>query len=336
MPVLWLQFIVCAGVIVWCGRLLSRYGDVIAEKSGLGRAWIGLVLMAGVTSLPELVNGISSVTVAAVPDIAMGDIMGSCVFNLSLIALMDVLHGPGPIFSKAEQDHILSAGFGIILIGVVVVSKLAGDVVPSIGTVGLYTPLIIFIYLLSIRSVFLHQKRKYMMFPAAAEEKLYGNVTTKKAVVNYTVNAVIIMVAATFLPFIGEKIAIETGLGKSFVGTFFIGLTTSLPELVVSIAALRIGAADLAIGNLFGSNLFDIFILAVDDIFYVKGPLLNDVSANHAVTGLMAIIMTAIAVVGLTFRPKKKTFLRAEWGAMGLFITFVLSIVILYFLKERG
>jgi len=78
---LWFEFIVCSGVIVFCGTLLAKYGDIIAEKTGMGRAWIGLILMASVTSLPELITGISSVTIANTPDIALGDIMGSCVFK---------------------------------------------------------------------------------------------------------------------------------------------------------------------------------------------------------------------------------------------------------------
>lgn len=109
-----------------CGTYLSKYGYVIAGKTGLGRAWIGLVPMAGVTSLSDLINGISSVTAADVPDIAVGDVMGSCMFNVSLIALMDMFSGPGPIVSKAEKWHIISGGFGIILIGVAAVSILAG------------------------------------------------------------------------------------------------------------------------------------------------------------------------------------------------------------------
>src|SRR5512145_3518680 len=118
MALLWFEFLIASAVIVYCGTNLSRYGDVIAEKTGLGRAWIGLVLMAGVTSLPELITGISSVTLVDTPDIALGDVMGSCVFNLSIIALLDILHGPRPIFSKAEHGHTLSAGFGLVLIGI--------------------------------------------------------------------------------------------------------------------------------------------------------------------------------------------------------------------------
>lgn len=334
MLIVWLQFLLCAATIVVCGSLLSIYGDVIAEKVGLGRAWIGLILMASVTSLPEMVNGISSVTIADAPDIALGDVMGSCIFNISLIALMDLLHGPSPIFSRADQGHILSAGFGIILIGTVAVSILAGPVVPFVGSVALYTPVILVVYFVSIRSVFLFQKRRIAEFVGETiEDTRYAEITLRSAAFKYTLCAAVIVVAAVLLPVLAERIAVETGLGSSFVGTFFVGLTTSLPELVVSISALRIGAADMAIANLFGSNLFNIFVVALDDLFYVKGPLLVDVAQSHAAAAFMAMIMTGIAIVALTFRAQRKTFLRIGWDAVALVVAFVVSIVMLYSMR---
>src|SRR4030043_346908 len=119
---LWLGFIICTAVIVYSGTQLSRYGDIIAEKTGLGKVWIGMVLMASVTSLPELVTGISSVTYAGVPDIAVGDVLGSCVFNMLIIAILDAVYRIMPISAKAHQGHILSAGFGIILLSIVGIS----------------------------------------------------------------------------------------------------------------------------------------------------------------------------------------------------------------------
>ncbi|MCC6502635.1 MAG: sodium:calcium antiporter [Deltaproteobacteria bacterium] len=334
MLTLWFEFIACSAAIVVCGTYLSKYGDVIAEKTGLGRAWIGLVLMAGVTSLPELINGISSVTVANVPDIAVGDIMGSCMFNVSLIALMDMFSGPGPIFSKAEKGHIISAGFGIILIGVCAVSLLAGQFMPVVGSIGLYTPVLAAVYLVGMKSVYIFEKRRLVEFAGlSAEAPRYAHVSVREAVLKYAVNAAVIVVAATLLPFIGDRIAVETGLGRSFVGTFFIGMTTSLPELVVSVAALRIGAAEMAIANLFGSNMFNILIIAVDDIFYTKGSLLADVSADHAITALIAMIMTGIAVVSLTYRLKSKTFLRLGWDTVAIVLAYIVSIILLYSMR---
>ena len=337
MLILWLQFILCSAVIVLCGTNLSKYGDVIAEKTGRGRAWIGLVLMASVTSPPELPTGISSVAFADVPNIALGDIMGSCVFNLSIIALMDILHGPKPIFSKAEHGHIISAGFGVILIGIAAISILSNASIPAVGHIGIYTPAIILIYMIGVRSLFLFEKRKIKEFVEEMAEALqYEHISTKEAVSKYVFNALIIIGAAAWLPFIGDRLAEETGLGRSFIGSIFIALTTSLPELVVSISALKIGAADMAIANLFGSNIFNIFILAIDDIFYTKGPILSHVSMSHAVTGFMAVLMTGITIVSLEFRLEKKAFLRLGWDAIAILLAYFINIYLLYSMRGMG
>jgi len=337
MILLWLEFLLCSAVIVYCGTNLSRYGDVIAEKTGLGRAWIGLILMSGVTSLPELITGISSVAFAGAPDIAVGDVMGSCVFNLSLIALMDMLHGPQPIFSRAEHNHNLSAGFGVLLVGFATLSISAAAGMPSFGRISFSTPIIIGLYALAIRSVFLFQKRQVAQhIGEIASDLQYGHISTKEASVKYTVNALVIIVAAAWLPFIGDQLAETTGLGRSFVGSILIAMTTSLPELVISISALRIGAADMAIANLLGSNLFNMVILAIDDLVYPDGPLFAAVSQNHAITGMIAVIMTGIVVVSLMYRLEKKTALRIGWDALALVLAYLVNVLLLYAMRAQG
>ena len=307
---LWLGFIVCTSVIVYSGTKLSKYGDIIAEKTGLGRAWIGLVLMASVTSLPELVTGISSVTFAGVPDIAVGDVIGSCVFNMFILAILDVIYRPMPISTKAHHGHILSAGFGIILLSIVGISLFLGKSISPLGWIGPYSLLFVIIYFIAIKLVFSYEKRQIAAYmKEMAVELKYKDILTKTAIVNYSINALVVIIAATFLPKIGEGIAETTGLGQTFVGNFFIAISTSLPELVVSLSAVKIDAIDLAIGNLFGSNIFNIFILAIDDIFFTKGPLLSFVNPNHIISALSAIAMTTIAIVGLTYRAEKKPLL---------------------------
>ena len=285
--------------------------------------------MATITSLPELINGISSVTIANVPDIALGDIMGSLIFNIAIIAFMDLFYRRNaPIFSIAGQGHVISASFGIILIGIVSSSILVGNAMPSFGGIGLYTPIIITVYLIGIRSVYSHEKKNSVVMPAQ-----YADIALKQAILKLSLNAAVIVVAATLLPFIADRLAMETGLGRSFVGTFFVGLATSFPELAVSIGALRLGAIDMLIGNIFGSNMFDILVIAIDDLFYAKGPLLNDVSANHAITGFMAIIMTAVSIAAIVSGTKRRTFLRLGWDAMALFTIYAASIALLYSLR---
>ncbi|TAN44012.1 MAG: sodium:calcium antiporter [Nitrospirae bacterium] len=330
---LWLGFFICTSVIVYSGTKLSKYGDIIAEKTGLGRAWIGLVLMASVTSLPELVTGISSVTYAGVPDIAVGDVLGSCVFNMLILAVLDTLYRPAPISTKAHQGHVLSAAFGLLLLSIVCVSMFLRENISPVGWIGPYSFLFMLIYLTAMRLVFSYEKRKIAEFlKEMAEELRYKDVSMKTAVLLYVANALIVVIAAIFLPKIGEGIAEATGLGQTFVGNIFIAVSTSLPEVVVSIAAVKMGAVDLAIGNLFGSNIFNIFILALDDIFFLKGPLLSHASPNHIISALSAIAMTTIAIIGLTYRAEKKRLFVA-WDSIAIFIVCVANLLLLYMLK---
>jgi len=330
---LWLSFIVCTSAIVYSGTKLAKYGDIIAEKTGMGRAWIGVVLMASVTSLPELVTGISSVTYAGVPDIAVGDVLGSCVFNMLILALLDAAHRTQPLSAKAHYGHVLSAGFGILLLGIVAIGLLLGSRIPSTGWIGLYTPVVIGVYLIAIRLVYFYEKRQIAAFiKEMAVELQYVKIKTETAIVHYSINAIVVIISAIFLPKIGEAIAETTGLGQTFVGNIFIAVSTSLPEVVVSIAAVKMGAINLAVGNLFGSNIFNIFILGIDDLFFAKGPILSFVNQNHVISGLSAIAMTAIAIIGLTYRAERKKLFLA-WDSAGMVLIFVINLMLLYMLK---
>jgi cation:H+ antiporter len=326
----WLQFIACAGIILVAGTYLSKYGDIIAEKTGLGRTWIRVVLMASVTSLPELVTGISSVALFALPDIAAGNILGACMLNLLMIPVLDFIGGSAPISSRVHQGHILTAGFAILMLAVVSVSALLGTSLPSIGWIGVNSLIFIAIYLLAMRMVFFYEKRRIAEFvKEMAEEVQYRHISKSKAYTMFGLNALLIIGAAIYLPRLGEEIAARTGLGETFVGSVFIALSTTLPELVVSVSALTIGAADMAVGNLFGSNVFNIFVLAIDDLFYTAGPLLARVSGNHLVSSLCAIAALAIAIIGLTYRADKKPTFFA-WDSLAILALYVFNVSVLY------
>lgn len=327
---LWLEFAVCTVLILFAGVKLSKYGDVIAEKSGLGRTWIGVVLMASVTSLPELVTGISSVTLYDLPNIAAGDVLGSCMFNILILALLDFKRGGAPLSYQAHQGQVLTAAYGILLLAMVNIFILASHSIPVIGWVGLYSVFFLLIYLGAMRMVFLYEKRRTQA--ATAVENSYGHISGARAGAMYALNAAVVVGAATWLPGLGEQIAEVTGLGRTFVGSIFIALSTSLPEVVVSFAALRMGAIDLAFGNLFGSNLFNIGILAIDDIFYTKGPLLSSIAGSHAVTAGAAMAMTAIAIIGLTYQAAKKRLIFA-WDSIGIMAVYALTTLLLFLLR---
>jgi cation:H+ antiporter len=326
----WLQFILCTAVIVYAGIKLAKYGDVIAEKTGLGRTWIGVVLLASVTSLPELITGVSSVAIFDLPNIAVGDVLGSCMFNILIIGLLDLGPRSEPITSQTHQGQVLTAGYGILLLGLVSLAMIVGTGIPAIGWIGLYSVIFLMIYLGAMRMVFMYEKRRNILLASDAEkESLYAEYSKQRVIVMYAIHALLIIGAASWLPHLGDQISEMTGLGNTFVGTIFIALSTSLPELVISFGAFRMGAIDLMFGNLFGSNLFNIGILAIDDLLYPKGPLLSNITENHLISANAAMIMTAIAVIGLTYQTKKK-FLYLAWDSVGIILVYIAATWLLF------
>lgn len=327
----WTQLAGCALLIGLAGPVLSRCGDIIADKTGLSGDWIGLILLATVTSLPELVTGVTAVTLAKVPNIAVGDVLGSCIFNLAILVVLDFLHRGESVYQRAHQGHILSAGFGIVLTGFVGLNLLITNqgLAYAIGHVGLYTPIIVALYALSIRSVFTYERRERERSAEATRER-YPEVTLRAAAMRYAAAGVVVVGAGAWLPFVGADLADAMQWNRSFMGTLFVAAVTSLPEVVVTVAALRIGALDMAIANLLGSNLFNILILAVDDVLYTDGPLLAKVSPVHAVSAASAVIMTGIVVVGLLYRPAARLFRTVGWVSLGLFIVYLLNTYVLY------
>src|SRR5512147_2459096 len=165
----WLQLAACAAAILLAGSRLARYGDAIAHHTGLGGNWIGLVLMATVTSLPELVTGVSSVTVADVPDIAVGNVLGACVLNLAMLVVLDVMHRKASIYSVASQGHVLGAAFGVVMLGVVAFGLLsAREFELRLGHVGVVSLAVLGLYAIAIRTVY-HYERGARAAAAQAE-----------------------------------------------------------------------------------------------------------------------------------------------------------------------
>lgn len=331
----WFQFGTCAAVIMTAGTLLSRYGDVIADKTGLSGSWIGLVLLATVTSLPELVTGISAVTLTDEPNLAVGNIFGSCVFNLALLVMLDFYHRQESVYRRASQGHILSAAFGIVLIGFAGQSILLGSKFSmlAVGHVGIYVPVIVLMYLVAMRSVFIYE-RAHMQESIEQAADRYPEMSLRQALMRYSAAAAVVVGASLWLPLVGARLAEAMGWHKTFFGTLFLALATSLPELVVTLAAMRIGALDMAISNLLGSNLFNILILAVNDLFYLNGPLLFKASPVHAISALSALVMAGLVIVGFLYRPNTRLFRTVGWISFGLLAIYILNTTILFLYGE--
>jgi cation:H+ antiporter len=324
----WLKFAFCVLVIFFSGRAVAKYGDIIAIRTGLGRIWIGVVLLALVTSLPELFTGISAVTLVNAPDLTIGNLFGANAFNLFNLALLDIAYRYGSLFSMASPVQRLTGWFSMVLAAIagvsIFISSRFFDL--GLGWIGWYTPVIIILYLFFMWRIFRSQQRQ----PARPliEQPDYEGATMSRVYLYFITASVLIIGAGTWLAVIGEEIATVTGLGESFIGSLLIGFSTTLPEITVSFAALRLGAVDMAVANMIGSNLFNMAIIPIDDLLYTQGPVLNAVSTSHLLTAGFVIVMTGVFIAGLHFKPRR--FSRLSWCSLTLIVLFLIQAYLSY------
>ena len=332
---IWIEFIVCAASIILAGSLLSKYGDVIAEKTGLGRAWIGAILIAGVTSLPELASGVSAVAWLKVPNLAAGAVMGSCLFNLMLIAVMDLAYQPGRVLAKAQDVHILSGGLGVLLLGLVAMGVLIGPDMNSLGVLGIgfLSIVIATLYAIGGRMIAgLEKERMGEVLQKEAKELDYADIPARKAYAVFISGAVAVILLGVWLSSIGDRLSATTGLSSSFVGNLFLAASTSLPEIAASLAAIRLGAIDLAIGNVLGSNLFNILLFAIYDLADGSANFWSALTNANGFAAVMAMMMTGVVIISLMYRASPRTPYRFSWDGVALIVMYIGSIFALYLL----
>jgi cation:H+ antiporter len=332
----WIQFILCLAIIIVAGTRLSKYGDIIAEKTGLGHVWVGIILLATVTSLPEMATGFSSVAIIQNPDLAIGDILGSSLINLAIIAFVDVIYKKGPVLHYLGTGIVLTTILSMLLLSVVATSIFmahSGFSLSILGLIGTPSLILFCLYLISQYMLFRFSKRQSDTPDNSNSKDVgYATVSLRRTLLYFGITAVVIAGAGIWLGFIGDQIADSTGLKASFVGTLFLAISTSAPEMVVSFAAVRMGAPEMAVANVVGSNLFNMgIILFWDDLFFRKGPILQYVSTGHVLTALFALMMSSVVIIGIIFKPK--TWLKSWVGidTAVMLIIYVCALITLYF-----
>lgn len=319
------QLLVCGALIGWAGFQLSDSADRIARALGLTGGWVGLALLATITSLPELAAGISAVTVVDAPNLAVGNALGACVFNLLFLVVIDALQRHTPLYTQASAAHLLSAAFGVVMLGFVAMNLLLGERAPALLSVGVSSPVLLALYLLALRSVYAQEKTQR---PAAAPPPPDADLALVWR--RFGVAALVVLGAGMWLPSLGDQLATTMGWNRSFVGTLFMALITTAPEMAVTLGALRLGALDMALGNLLGSNLFNVLILAVDDLFYLRRPLLEVASPVHTGTAVAAMVMSGLVMIGLIMRPAGRVLRLLSWISVGLAATYLLNATLVF------
>lgn len=308
-----LGFVGSAVVVVVTGVALARSADVIAARTSLGGLWMGSIFLAAATSLPELTTDVAAIRMGA-PDLAAGDLMGSSLANMLILALINLVPG-ARVFRRAALDNTLTAALAIILTTLAALTLLLRPEVDFLG-IGPGSWTILLVYLVGTRAIYLHsvvarEAGEVAEMGASAEASLAEAGPRelpglRRAILTFAAGATVMLLVAPLFAASAKGLAELTRLGESFVGTLLVGLSTSLPELVTCLAAVRMGAHDMAVGNLFGSNAFNMVMFAPLDLAYGRGAILGGVQGAHAVSALMAVVLMAVGLAAIVYRAKGK------------------------------
>jgi len=337
-------FLLMSAVIIGAGVLLAKSGDRIADVTGLGGLLIGMVLVAAATSLPEIAVAISAVVTENSPDLAIGNLFGSNMANMALLAMVDIAWR-GKVWQHVGTGHARTAAVAIALTSIAVLAVLQPFEI-VIGWVGIES-IIIFVGFISLIA-WTHRSaipavptgevsHERVTAEDAQHQRLSGTDVTSRRAVLYTIRwdlakfgiaALVILVSAPILVNAADGIGREAELSDSFVGASFLAFSTSLPELATAVAAARIGAFDLAVGSLLGSNAFNMAIIFFTDLAYTEGPILASVNLAQAFVGVSAILLMAIVLAGIVHGARTRAWKLEPGSGMTLVVYFILMYMI--------
>ena len=320
----WILFLFSSAVVVIAATKLAEYGDVIAVRARLGGMFIGTLLLAGATSLPELLAAINALSIN-VPNLAAGSMFGSSMFNMLMLAILDLLNNRTRILRRVAASHALTASLANLLMGVAILALLA-DVDLKIGWIGLDSLLIMAIYLVGVR---LLQSRGGSTTQPEEVPDDARIPSLQRALVGFGVATLVLVLVTPLLVSSANEIAEQTGISAGFIGVTLLATVTSLPELVATIAAVRLGAFDLAVGNLFGSNVFNMFALGLTDVFYLPGRFLGVVDPEFAIAGMLGLVLTGLALIGNLARVERRIWF-IEIDALLILLGYLLGMYLLY------
>ncbi|MBP8950665.1 MAG: sodium:calcium antiporter [Candidatus Promineofilum sp.] len=322
---IWLQFLLAAAVVVFTANKLAEYGDVIAVRTGLGGLVIGTVLMAAATSLPELTGSVTAFR-SGLPDLAAGNFFGSSMINMPLLAVIDLFYRQTPLFRGAAISHSLTAALATLMTLVAVIT-IIGELDGAIGWVGVTSLIMIGLY---FTGIWLLQREN--RGGGGTEAPADDFPSLRRGLIGFGAAAAVLILVVPYLVEATVDIAGVIGLSAGFAGMVLLSFVTSMPELLAAVAAVRLGSLDLAVGNLLGSSVFNMFGLALADFFLTDGPFLNLIDPGFAFVGLLVILLINMALIANLARSERRV-LFIEIDAAAILVVYVLGLFLIY---QRG
>jgi cation:H+ antiporter len=342
-----LAIFAAAAVAVWlAGARITHYANAISDKTGIGQAAIGLLLLAGVTSLPEIGATVTSAATDA-SAMAVNNLFGSIAAQVVILAIVDLIIGRRALTSSIPDPMvILQGGLNVLLIAIVAAGMVVGDF-PVLG-IGAWAWICGAAYAFAVYILANSQGRKSWVAAqagqiddslldeqAAAEKKAsqrHGQHSLRGLVWRTAGLAVVILVAGYLLARTGDGLAGQTGLGGSTVGFILLAFATSLPELSTTVTAAREGLYTLAVSDILGTNLINVGLVFVVDLVAQGEPVLSQADTFTIFGALLGVAVTALFVIGMAER-EDKTVLRMGLDSAAVFLCYTAGLAVMFFLR---
>lgn len=325
LPLLIGMFLVAAAVVWFAGTKLAAYADALAEKTGIGHAVIGVILLGAVTSLPEIsTSSVASLTGNS--DMAVNNLIGSASFQLVVLAVCDMFIGRAALTSMVPGPRVmLNAIVSIVLLVLVAIGIMVGDW-PALGHIGLFPLLLAGTYVLCVwqlSSEVAASGWKPVEMPEIERPELSRTEMSNRKLAWLTAAAAAaILVSGTILTLTAEAIAENTGVSTGIMGLTLLAAATSLPEFSTAIAAVKLHRAELAIGDILGGNMFNTILILQVDALDGGGLVLREVERSSTTAVLIATLLTALYLIGLVER-RDKAVLRMGYDSIAVLVVYV-------------
>ncbi len=298
---IWIHFIFSSLLVVSGGYFLARQGKELAERYGLTDLWVGFIFLSAVTSIPELATALGAVTVAASPSLALSDILGSNSFNLFALGVFGVVLSRSSLFAGLTIDAFrLLLGMIVLMTAVILGGTFLERwvILPTLGGISLTSWAVLVLYLFGSWQVFRDERQ--VPDPLALAEPARVRAESGRFFFLRLFISIFQVVAGGFwLAWAGSGISAQTGWGDGFVGALFLALITSLPEISVSLGAVKIRAPRLLLGNILGSSIFNLGIIFWTDLAYRQSSILVGMEAPVIVSGVLGLILVLLVALSL-------------------------------------
>lgn len=333
----WLNVAVflAAAAVVWvAGTRLTHYLDAIAGKTKMDRALVGMVLLGGITSLPEVANVLSS-SLSDSPRLGINNLLGSAAINLLLLAVADAFIGRDALTSVvAKPSTLMMATLCMLLLSTIAAVIVVGDVL--VLGVGIGSAIICALGVLFLWFSAGYDERAPWVVrdkqQAAEGDDTTPDVSMKALVLKAAVAGAVIFGAGYTLSQIGDALAEQTGMGVGIVGFVLIGVATSMPELSSITAALRIRRYEMAFGQVLGTNFINLSLILVADIAFSGGPVVNELGRFEIVSALLGAMLTGIFMIGL-LEQRNPRVMRMGYDSLAVIVLFGCGVAILSFIR---